>query len=146
MKCPKCGYLGFEDVRRCRNCGYDFSLTSAPSLPDLPIRTADATPRPLEDLEFVDAAAAPQPPRMTDAAADLDRLIGVPDLNTAAPDDTRPRATRPGVAASAASSPGELPLFGPAHDDQPLITKASPPRAPLAVRRSTPDVPRMRAT
>ena len=27
MKCPKCGYLGFEHVERCRNCGYDFSLT-----------------------------------------------------------------------------------------------------------------------
>ena len=29
MKCPKCGYLGFEHVERCRNCGYDFSLTAA---------------------------------------------------------------------------------------------------------------------
>ena len=27
MKCPKCGYLGFERVDRCRNCGYDFSLS-----------------------------------------------------------------------------------------------------------------------
>ena len=27
MKCPKCGYLGYQDVERCRNCGYDFSLT-----------------------------------------------------------------------------------------------------------------------
>ena len=26
MKCPKCGYLGFEHVDRCRNCGYDFAL------------------------------------------------------------------------------------------------------------------------
>ena len=24
MKCPKCGYLGFERVDRCRNCGYEF--------------------------------------------------------------------------------------------------------------------------
>src|SRR5439155_1466714 len=41
MKCPKCGYLGFEPVNRCRNCGYDFSLSSpAGDLdPDLPIRT-----------------------------------------------------------------------------------------------------------
>jgi len=29
MKCPKCGYLGFETVDRCRNCGYDFSLASS---------------------------------------------------------------------------------------------------------------------
>ena len=26
MKCPKCGYLGFESGDRCRNCGYEFSL------------------------------------------------------------------------------------------------------------------------
>jgi uncharacterized RDD family membrane protein YckC len=39
-----------------------------------------------------------------------------------------------------------LPLFvAPLDDDTPLITKASPPRAPLAVRRSTPDVARLRA-
>jgi len=42
-----------------------------------------------------------------------------------------------------------LPLFVPAPaddaDDAPLITKPSPPRAPLAVRRSTPDVARLRA-
>lgn len=33
MKCPKCGYLGFEPVERCRHCGYDFSLldVTAPS-------------------------------------------------------------------------------------------------------------------
>jgi uncharacterized RDD family membrane protein YckC len=29
-------------------------------------------------------------------------------------------------------------------DDEPLITKASPPRPPLAVRRATPEVPRVR--
>ena len=39
-----------------------------------------------------------------------------------------------------------LPLFvSPLDDDTPLITKASPPRAPLAVRRSTPDIGRLRA-
>jgi uncharacterized RDD family membrane protein YckC len=40
----------------------------------------------------------------------------------------------------------ELPLFGDSVlDDVPLITKASPPRTPLAVRRATPEVPRLRA-
>src|SRR5262249_22984176 len=39
----------------------------------------------------------------------------------------------------------ELPLFGVAvADDTPLITKPSPPRPPLSVRRSTPDLPRRR--
>jgi uncharacterized RDD family membrane protein YckC len=96
MKCPKCGYLGFEPVERCRNCGYDFSLTSNPSPPlELPLK---------QD---------------------------------------------PGRAETEAPS-GELPLFSKpltvGGDDVPLITKASPPRAPLAVRRATPEVPRLRAT
>jgi uncharacterized RDD family membrane protein YckC len=29
MKCPRCGYLGFEDLDRCRHCGYDFPLAAA---------------------------------------------------------------------------------------------------------------------
>jgi len=35
MKCPKCGYLGFETTDRCRNCQYDFSLSPATTEPDL---------------------------------------------------------------------------------------------------------------
>lgn len=46
MKCPKCGYLGFETGDRCKNCGYDFSLiadaaASARPEPDFAIRTRD---------------------------------------------------------------------------------------------------------
>ena len=33
MKCPKCGYLGFETGDRCKNCGYEFSLMARPSVP-----------------------------------------------------------------------------------------------------------------
>jgi uncharacterized RDD family membrane protein YckC len=95
MKCPKCDYLGFESTDRCRNCGYEFSLSSAPA--------PDAGPA----LEL-------RP------ALDLDRIIGAP-----VPD---------------------LPLFGgtPGDDGQPLITAPARPRAPLGVRRATPEVPRAR--
>ena len=58
MKCPKCGYLGFEDVDRCRNCGYDFSLLSATALPELPLRGDRDDVGPLDELALVDAAAA----------------------------------------------------------------------------------------
>src|SRR5262245_5410121 len=89
MKCPKCSYLGLDDLERCRNCGYEFSLSEAAAdPPDLVIRS-NAGP------------GEPMPP---------------------------------------------LPLFARGPDDEPLITRPSPPRAPLAVRRSTPDVPRMRTT
>jgi len=134
MKCPKCGYLGFEEVERCRNCGYDFSLTAEPALQDLSIRRSNPTPHPLDDLSLVDRAAAPAPLRMTDVPAEVDRVFGAPEPAEAGLPSARARVSRV-----------ELPLFRHATaDDEPLITKVSPPRAPLAVRRSTPEVPRAR--
>lgn len=129
MKCPKCGYLGFESVDRCRNCGYDFSLTPTADLLELPLRTppADQEPRqPLDDLSFLDAAVPSESVRLSGAGK---REV--------------PRAAA--AVAAHASIPAELPLFGTAiPDDLPLITKPSPPRPPLAVRRATPEVPRLR--
>ena len=105
MKCPKCEYLGFEEVDRCRNCGYEFSLSHSAPLSELPLHDRDAAAiRPLEELSFL---------------------------------------TESGPDRSAASQ--DLPLFGPPiPDDEPLITRVSPPRTPLAVRRATPEVPRLR--
>jgi uncharacterized RDD family membrane protein YckC len=105
MKCPKCGYLGFEAVDRCRNCGYDFSLTQPVAVPELTLRSErPQDPSPLDDLALVDAAVpAPAPPT---------------------------------------GNTEELPLFGPS--DEPMITRPSPPRPPLAVRRATPEIPRLR--
>ena len=38
MRCPKCHYITFGGGDRCRNCGYDFSLSVAVTPPaDLPI-------------------------------------------------------------------------------------------------------------
>lgn len=122
MKCPKCGYLGFEHMDRCRNCGYDFALVSGPSLPDLSIRTAEDAPRPLDDIALVDRLAASGSAQLVSA-------------------DMMSPGARSRVPLSS-----ELPLFAPpASDDAPLITKVSPPRQPLAVRRATPEVPRLRA-
>jgi uncharacterized RDD family membrane protein YckC len=100
MKCPKCGYLGFEDADSCRNCGYDFSLSAPVAVPELSLRL-DSEEKPLDDLTLADKRPAN----------------------------------------------GELPLFGadfPQEDDEPLIKRPSAPRAPLAVRRSTPELPRLR--
>src|SRR5260370_827353 len=47
MKCPKCGYLGFAHVERCRNCGYDFSLAPPVSVPEPPMRSNTAHAQPL---------------------------------------------------------------------------------------------------
>ena len=123
MKCPKCGYLGFEPVDRCRNCGYDFSLGPTESLPELPMRAGTEDTNPLDDLAFVDAASSHQAAARTTEFA--------------------PQIRQPDGAPHQRATPTELPLFGPSGvEDVPLITKPSPPRAPLAVRRATPEVPR----
>ena len=126
MKCPKCGYLGFEPVDRCRNCGYDFSLSPTDNLPELQMRNEADTPNPLDDLAFVDAASSSPPgASTTEFATEIAGTLGA-------------LRERPATA--------ELPLFESRRaDDAPLITKPSPPRAPLAVRRATPEVPRLKA-
>jgi uncharacterized RDD family membrane protein YckC len=145
MKCPKCGYLGFESVDRCRNCGYDFSLTPTADLLELPLKTP-ATPsspwttsrasvaadpdlrQPLHELSFLDAAVPSEPVRFS---------------STPKPDGPRDTATPP--ASGAMSISADLPLFGAMiPDDLPLITRPSQPRPPLAVRRATPEMPRLR--
>ena len=120
MKCPKCGYLGFESGDRCRNCGYEFSLSVSQSDPlDFALDTDPDQPRP---------------------PLDLDRIIGAPE----SPADDLPLFSPP------AAELGERPAsarraeaFG-GSDDAPLITTPSRPRAPLGVRRATPEVPRAR--
>jgi len=141
MKCPKCGYLGFEPVERCRNCGYDFSLAAAAqTLPDLAMRPESADLNPLDDLTLIDAASAPPPAvAMSDVGPDLDRLLG------AASDDDESMVPAFVGAGRPASKSDELPLFGGRpSDDQPLIKRPSAPRQPLSVRRATPEIARLR--
>jgi len=123
MKCPKCGYLGFEDVERCRNCGHDFTVAQVTTVPDLALK-GDRTVT--SDLLDLDLAARP------------DRSVAGREFLDATPSIQRTAATTP--------SP-DLPLFGGGSDavsDPPLLQRVTPPRPPLAVRRATPEVPRVR--
>ena len=84
MRCPKCSYLSYDDVERCRNCGYDFSLATTPREAEAPVAVdptheprawepsrrrrpgmMDATP-PAEggplDLPLFEDGPAPEPP------------------------------------------------------------------------------------
>ena len=167
MKCPKCGYLGFETTDRCRNCQYDFSLSTVSAEPDLTLRQdhgADSA----GDFEL------PAIKRQTDSLAasplDLDRLFGEAEPADAAPPAVGGRrscrtpwpvmrnsperfmslASEPEAvtasnegAGSSAGSPGAADPHALPFDDAPLL----PPRAarvPLAVRRATPEIPRNR--
>lgn len=101
MKCPKCQYIGFDSGARCRNCGYEFSLSpdgAGPSLDaiDLPIQDGSEPSGPLADFSL--------------------------------------------------NSTPNLPLFTPNAGDRdaPLVAARATPRAPLSVRRPSPNAPRPR--
>ena len=120
MRCPKCQYISFDNGERCRNCGYEFSLTPDKRALDLPIQTGDEPLGPLADFELESAPSA--------AVQD-----GVKAVDTVAAAPARP-----------ITSSFDLPLFKErkSTDDAPRITPTATPRPPLAVRRSTPVPPR----
>lgn len=143
MKCPKCGYLGFETSERCRNCGYDFSLAvDLGPAAELPLHSSEGAGEPLADFDLSGLDTFPEEPRHT-SGLDLDRLIGSPE-----PDPTpQSPAVRTAPRARSAPTPSSagLPLFNDGEDDTPLITVPRPVRPPLSVRRTTPEIPRTRA-
>jgi uncharacterized RDD family membrane protein YckC len=101
MRCPKCRYISFERVERCRNCGYDFSLASEPQEPELPLRDGAREPiGPFTDLTLddrVSPAAADSIPHDADDV-DLRRLSGrltdLPLFGGPAPAPRAPLAVR----------------------------------------------------
>jgi uncharacterized RDD family membrane protein YckC len=111
MKCPKCGFLGFDSGDRCKNCGYDFSLIEPGT--DHLMRPTPSAPSPGE-LSIRD-------PRLVRRS----RYLRDPGASGGLGAD-RPLAEEPDGA------PVDLPLFGA--EPSPL----PPSRPPLAVRRPTP--------
>lgn len=114
MKCPKCQYIGFAQEARCRNCGYDFSLSTDLAELDLPIKTGDEAIGPFADFALTDLDSAP----------------------VSSGDEHR----RDGRMSASAITPSELPLFGDPRldDDAPLVSLPAAPRAPVSVRKSAP--------
>ncbi|MDH4063504.1 MAG: RDD family protein [Acidobacteriota bacterium] len=128
MKCPKCGYLGFEATDRCRNCGYDFSLAAPPSGADLPLRASNP------DLSMVDLD-------LREPAPVIDPSIDRAEPRLALVETDAARRVRP----SGPSAAEEIESFGPAAGELPLFAPR-PAGPPLAVRRPGTDVPRARRT
>jgi uncharacterized RDD family membrane protein YckC len=50
MKCPKCQYISFDSGDRCRNCGYDFSLSLELPPADLSMHDAAEPIGPFTDI------------------------------------------------------------------------------------------------
>jgi uncharacterized RDD family membrane protein YckC len=140
MKCPKCQYIGFDNGDRCRNCGYEFSLSvDVAAALDLPIQTGNEPEGPLADLSLAELDSAltepppaPSPPEPRSPGSH----IGAAEASRRAAAPAR-RQTTAGL---------DLPLFRdrPIDDDAPLVTPSATPRAPLAVRRGTPGMPKGR--
>ena len=115
MRCPKCHYISFGTVTRCRNCGYEFSLAPEAQPLDLPIHTADAPIGPLRDVSFEAQSPVGSSASSSASGGDSDRgAVTAPRL--------------------------DLPLFTDRDpvDDAPLISATAAPRQPLAVRRPAP--------
>lgn len=157
MKCPKCGYLGFETTDRCRNCQYDFSLSPSSTDPDLTLRQEGAE----SNADFELQAIGPS----SDSSLDLDRMFGDPELASpepaprampaAAPARYREEGDEAAAMAMAAESPSDAEFTtgggdpdapdpdGLPFDDAPILPPR-PAKAPLAVRRATTEIPRNR--
>lgn len=138
MRCPKCSYLSYEDVPRCRNCGYDFSLAVPPEVADAPTLDEPAAARAWQEA----GARTPQDP--ADQMTPLDESTAV-DLPLFEPPDApgtpeapgRPRADVPDPA-----PPRPRPSDPPMQLDPPPVP--IPPAPPPLVVRRTVDVPRPR--
>lgn len=119
MRCPKCQYISFDSGDRCRNCGYEFSLS-------------------VEDESRLDVTIRREGPSAGRIRADALDALNTPlarrDPGEGPGEEPPLRAPRPLPTAD------DLPLFtGRVADDQaPLITPPAVPRPPLSVRRSSP--------
>jgi uncharacterized RDD family membrane protein YckC len=151
MKCPKCGYLGFETTDRCRHCGYDFSLsvtTDKSASQALPLRNNAEREAPFDDFDLhnlhtdtnTTATAVATP-----SSDELEAAYGISEFLTPATPPAPSAPSAPSVSAPARVDPGRATTDKPSRDDLPLFTATPPPaRPPLAVRRATPEVQRRR--
>ena len=135
MKCPKCGYLGFETTDRCRNCQYDFSLAPVTAELELALQSAE---RNVEGSGDLDLPAIKRADTLTPGALDLDRLFG--EAEPVEPDQpvARIETVDPGDPVEPAEPLDSLPF------EDALIAPPPAARPPLSVRRATAELPRSR--
>ena len=130
MKCPKCQYISFGNGSRCRNCGYEFSLTGDAPPPDLPITAHDAPLGPLADLPL----SAPPPT----AKVELPLFTGggMPDDVPLVSAPAVPRA--PLAVRRPAPTPPKAPHARPDVDREPELelepAQPAPPQRPAPVQ------------
>jgi len=119
MRCPKCQYISFDSGERCRNCGYDFSLSTDLETVELPLKNGTEPLGPFSDFSLHEDERDP-----TDVTEE---------------DETLPAAVAVQEEARPITSSFDLPLFKDraGNDDAPLVSPGAAPRAPLSVRRTS---------
>ncbi|HUE85623.1 MAG TPA: RDD family protein [Vicinamibacterales bacterium] len=143
------------------------AIETGPPAGELTLRSSDGPGAPLGDFDLSDRDTSFQPEDL--AELDLGRVIGgdrgdtgdvgaagapLPPAPPVSPATRAPAAPLPPVPPATRAPaappppvppvpPGELPLFG-GQEDTPLVTAPRPVRAPLSVRRTTPEIPRVR--
>ena len=121
MRCPKCRYIAFDNGDRCRNCGYQFSLSADVEPLDLPIQTGDEPEGPLGELTIAEHR------ELASSRSQSSSSSSVASVGSVTPSF-------------------DLPLFGDGtHDDRPLVSATAVPRTPLSVRKAAPAAPAVRA-
>jgi uncharacterized RDD family membrane protein YckC len=137
MKCPKCGYLGFETTDRCRNCQYDFSLSPFPADPDLSLRQ---DPGAESNSDFDLPAIKRQTDNLSAGALDLDRLFGDPEPSPAESEMAfAPPSRVAPVTPPAAAEPVDFKSDSSASSFMTLATES--PAAPAVARAATEPAP-----
>ena len=116
MRCPKCQYISFDNGERCRNCGYEFSLSVDAA--DVEVRIARDEP--------------------SSSSRGRENTFSALDAPLNAEDPGPSQFGRRSIPAA------DLPLFTDriADDQAPLVSAPAVPRAPLAVRKANVGRPR----
>ena len=157
MKCPKCGYLGFDTGPRCRNCSYDFALLEAGEDGALPLdldhgfSMAEPTTEESADASWLQAidrgitateAGAVEAGAVEAGAVEAGTVeAGTVEVDAA---EAGERVARAGRHAAPVRVPVRTPPHRPALDEDLPLVQVQRPRAPIAVRK-TPMSPKLRA-
>jgi uncharacterized RDD family membrane protein YckC len=115
-KCPKCQYFSFDSGDRCRNCGYDFSLSLDLPADDLEIQNGTEPIGPLGDFTLQDTPNLP-----LFRPGDPDAALVTPNatpraplaVRRGAPTTGRPARPKPDPAPRLALDTAEIPIVAP---------------------------------
>ena len=128
MRCPKCSYLSYEEVERCRNCGYDFALAVPPEAAEAPTLDLPGAPRTWE----AHRSRTPRAPTDLMAPDDEGAAVDLPLFDAPLHADTPGESADSAAPTASMRPPPTSPRTEPVAPPMPI----PPSSPPLVVRRS----------